>query len=445
MTQFGVVLSALVHAVDHRGIPNEDLARVDPDLAAQYKGNSLTQQLSLEKAWKKLMEPSFKELRRFIYSDEEELHRFRQVLVNSVLATDIKDEELQRMRMERWEKTFRRAAIPTIDDINTRATIVIEHLMQACHIFHTISPWIVYEKWSSRQFEEMRAAFRSGRSNDDPSLCWFRNELSNFDNFVIPLAMQLKDCDAFVVGGDEYLNYALKNRQLLAIKGKGMMASLLSKINDGQLLSISQMSSPNSSKLSLKLQKDPDQISKRIQRLVNWDVEMLERMLKTVVAKRNARGERLQFNLSSLVGTCLEFTDVIEFPEFDPSSSIDKLDPDGVDLGDVVILQLRDFVSYVSFGFREDLPFHCFDHSSQKCMMTRKLLLRMANFNSDNMSEQLSLEMHIKTYGISSGTHHSRVLCGDFRSSPQSVSLTVFLCVTRPFPLCQIHWHSLLL
>jgi hypothetical protein len=142
LTQFALVLSALIHAVDHDGIPNSETAKEDPEAAALYKNRSIIEQRSVDKAWKKLMEPEFKALRQSIYADETELKRFRQVVVNSVLATDIDDEELQSLRMKRWEKTFSYGSLNvTPEDVNRKATIVIEYLMQASDIFHTMQPW----------------------------------------------------------------------------------------------------------------------------------------------------------------------------------------------------------------------------------------------------------------------------------------------------------------
>jgi hypothetical protein len=145
LAQFAVVLSALIHAVDHRGISNEDLAKEEPDVVARYKGKSITEQRSLDKAWKKLMEPQFENLRRCIYADKAEKQRFRQVVVNSVLATDIDDEELQALRMSRWKKTFGSNSVDYSEEsINRKATIVIECLMQSSDVFHTMQVSLVH-------------------------------------------------------------------------------------------------------------------------------------------------------------------------------------------------------------------------------------------------------------------------------------------------------------
>jgi hypothetical protein len=45
-------------------------------------------------------------LRRAIYSTKDELQCFRQLVVNSVMATDIVDKELKTLRNARWAKAF---------------------------------------------------------------------------------------------------------------------------------------------------------------------------------------------------------------------------------------------------------------------------------------------------------------------------------------------------
>ena len=47
-----------------------------------------------------------RELRACIYTNAGELKRMRQVLVNSIMATDIFDKDLKAFRESRWEKAF---------------------------------------------------------------------------------------------------------------------------------------------------------------------------------------------------------------------------------------------------------------------------------------------------------------------------------------------------
>jgi 3'5'-cyclic nucleotide phosphodiesterase len=102
------------------------------------------------------MEPQYNEWRATIFTNECERHRFRQLVVNSVLATDIVDKTL---RNARWDKAFKPEQV-TAKDINPRdavyrkATIVIEHLIQASDVSHTMQHWHVFRKWSQRLFKK---------------------------------------------------------------------------------------------------------------------------------------------------------------------------------------------------------------------------------------------------------------------------------------------------
>jgi hypothetical protein len=230
LTQFAVVLSALIHDVDHRGVPNGVLAEEDKYLASVYQNKSIAEQNSVDLAWNTLMEDEFEALRSTIFSDISELKRFRQLMVNSVIATDIFDKEQSKIRKDRWAKAFSVAQTDrTTKDIHRMATIVIEHLIQASDVAHTMQHWHVYRKWNERLFEEMYGAYQNGRTKKDPSLGWAKGEIWFFDFYVIPLAKKLKECGVFGVSSDEYLNYALENRQEWEAKGASIVETLVAK------------------------------------------------------------------------------------------------------------------------------------------------------------------------------------------------------------------------
>ena len=127
----------------------------------------MAEQNSVDLAWNLLMEPTYKDLRGCIYNTQDELDRFRQLVVNSVMATDIADKELSALRKKRWEMAFatnqttettqqiesgeepepKPKPTSTMNDINRKATIVIEHLIQASDVAHTMQHWHVYLKW----------------------------------------------------------------------------------------------------------------------------------------------------------------------------------------------------------------------------------------------------------------------------------------------------------
>lgn len=87
LTQFACAWSALVHDVDHLGVPNAQLIAEGAGVAAAYENRSVAEQNSLVISWMLLMDPKFAKLRSTICSTPEELRRFRELLVNGVMAT----------------------------------------------------------------------------------------------------------------------------------------------------------------------------------------------------------------------------------------------------------------------------------------------------------------------------------------------------------------------
>jgi hypothetical protein len=91
----------------------------------------------------------------------------------SVMATDLGDAELKALRNSRWEKAFANADSSSKaftlessttdsmsgeeashpfkmkrDNINRKATIIIEHLIQAADVAHMSQHWSIYRKWN---------------------------------------------------------------------------------------------------------------------------------------------------------------------------------------------------------------------------------------------------------------------------------------------------------
>lgn len=231
LTQFTVVLSALIHDVDHCGVSNTQLAEENPILAQAYKNKSIAEQNSVDIAWEMLMADDMRELRECIYSDTEELYRFRQTFTKVVLATDIFDKELNDLRQQRWIMAFSEApSTNKQEEINVKATIVIEHLIQASDVSHTMQHWHIYRKWNSRLFSELYKAYREGRMGSDPANSWYKGELGFFDNYIIPLAKKLKECGVFGVSSDEYLSYAIANREEWEHKGQQIVAEMVEQL-----------------------------------------------------------------------------------------------------------------------------------------------------------------------------------------------------------------------
>lgn len=212
LTRFACLLSALIHDIvslleippnisfvaysphafycrrwlqDHPGVPNPQFITENERLAGVYKNRSVAEQNSFDLAWDLLMDDSFSKLRSTICEDASELRRFRQLVVNSVMATDLGDKELKELRNGRWDKAFADAVEAPQEDPrdarNRKATIVIEHLIQAADIAHTCQHWGIYRKWNERLFQECYIAYRQGRAETNPADGWYKGELGFYD------------------------------------------------------------------------------------------------------------------------------------------------------------------------------------------------------------------------------------------------------------------------
>ena len=230
LARFALVFSALVHDVGHSGVPNGQRSTEQPDLANKYQNKSIAEQNSIDTAWNIFMSPSFKNLRRSLFESREERDRFRQLLVNCVMATDIFDPNLKVLRQTRWTKAFAAdSSLLSIEEEGRyKAAIAIEHIMQASDVAHTMQDWEIYRQWNENLFREMYEAYLEGRADKDPSKTWYGGELWFFDNWVIPLAQNLKNCGVLDIVSDLLVKEAQRNRQRWEIEGEKICEEMLS-------------------------------------------------------------------------------------------------------------------------------------------------------------------------------------------------------------------------
>jgi 3'5'-cyclic nucleotide phosphodiesterase len=235
LTQFAVVFSGLIHDVDHTGLSNKELSDMDAPVAVAYDKKCVAEQNSVEIAWSILMEEQFRELRSCIFESSEEKARFRELVVDAVLATDIADKELATLRKSRWDDAF--STSPDSDvgtclvNLNRKATIVFEHIIQASDVSHCMQHWHTYQRFNARLFEERYIAYRKGVAGDKPPWeGWYNGELWFFDNYIVPLAQKLNDCGVFGVSYHELLNYAQANRVEWERKGVEIVEGLRAEV-----------------------------------------------------------------------------------------------------------------------------------------------------------------------------------------------------------------------
>lgn len=210
----------------------------NPKLAAVYNHRSVAEQNSLDLSWDLFMDARYSRFRQVLCPTQADLVRFRQLVVNSVMATDIMDKDLKKLRNDRWDRAFNNEHIPgngtnggspnrATENVNRKATIVIEHLIQASDVAHTMQHWHVYRKWNERLFHEMYKAYLEGRAERNPADFWYEGEMGFLDHYVIPLAKKLKECGVFGVSSDEYLSYAQGNRAEWERRGQEIVSLMV--------------------------------------------------------------------------------------------------------------------------------------------------------------------------------------------------------------------------
>jgi hypothetical protein len=401
LTQFAVVFSALIHDVDHRGLTNMLLMKEKPHIAALYRNKSVAEQNSVDLAWNLLMDPEYEALQDTIFGNNDEFKRFRKLVVNVVMATDIFDRELMGDRTSRWLKAFdkdsRIEELPGEEEASLKATVIIEHAMQVADIMHTMQHFHSYQRWNERLFEEMYEAFRSGRSKKDPSIDWYEGEIWFFDNCVIPLSQRIKGCGVFGVQGDDCLKNAVENKKEWTVRGGDIVRELIAKIhkkNEMAAIATGDDEKKNEQKeqqLEKEKKPDPDK------HLVEWNADLFKRMLRQVLAHRMAEGQECKEGMLSLANTMKEgstvrdeITRIIDLPLFDKKTSKLKVDPDSIELSKAVEDQLRDYVSFIASMYRDN-QFHNFKHASNVTMGANKLLSRKFLFFTAAAAGFLSL------------------------------------------------------
>jgi len=125
--------------------------------------------------------------------------------------------------------------------------------------------------------------------------------------------------------------------------------------------------------------KEPEtkSLSPKLNRLVRWNADVLVRLLKAIVARRNAtqdlgatshipksayhhpHSNETDFNRS---GTVLsEVKEIIALPKFDVRAVKNQQDPRTIELDHVVVDQLISYITIIASLYREN-PFHNFEH-----------------------------------------------------------------------------------
>lgn len=149
----------------------------------------------------------------------------------------------------------------------------------------------------------------------------------------------------------------------------------------------------------------------RNDRLIEWNVDTLLRLLKQVIAYRNAKyydeGCVSVIDVSdAILPTKQSFLDevaeIIALPEYDSMTTKRTQDPEDVEVSSEVVSQLRAYVIGIASMYREN-AFHNFEHASHVMMSVIKLLSRIVAPNEiDCDTDDEAATLHDHTFGITS-------------------------------------------
>lgn len=151
-------------------------------------------------------------------------------------------------------------------------------------------------------------------------------------------------------------------------------------------------------------------VSARTARLIEWNVDVLKKVLQQIRVRRVALGtdkEKFEDPQDSFDGSILdEVKEIIRLPNFN-SSIEDAAEKDPIELDPTAVEQLRAYITMISQLYREN-PFHCFEHASHVTMSVTKLLSRIIAPDGKNLGGKddevgnVAARLHDHTYGITS-------------------------------------------
>jgi len=128
-----------------------------------------------------------------------------------------------------------------------------------------------------------------------------------------------------------------------------------------------------------------DALDEKLERLVDWQVEVLSSLIRQIIALRNVTKERISSNTSTSVlvksnfegGTVLdEVKEIIQLPAFDAELVSRQQDPNSIELEYEISTQLHDFVHEIAEAYHHN-PFHNFEHASHMTMTLVQLFSRV--------------------------------------------------------------------
>jgi hypothetical protein len=217
--------------------------------------------------------------------------------------------------------------------------------------------------------------------------------------------IQVSTATADLLKAAKKLHWLTPREEMVEAKGKGMMSTFwVEPKNVAASVTAGSTATRSNSIASGTDAMDSSRISSQTERLLNWNIDVLERLLKKIVSRRSAIGRDrstgiINWNRPHESMVLNEVKEVIKLPEYNSKYTDTHEDPDSIILDNRIRLQLREYVTAIAATYSDANPFHNFPHASHVAMSVAKLLSRIVGPDQDFESQQ---QLHDHTYGITS-------------------------------------------
>eukprot|EP00980_Cylindrotheca_fusiformis_P030347 scaffold24674_cov127-Cylindrotheca_fusiformis.AAC.1 len=213
--------------------------------------------------------------------------------------------------------------------------------------------------------------------------------IAGFSKWVVPRSHKI-----FVKGKGEMQTYWMKRGTSSSGKHAPKASEMRSDMSTVDETAIDDSDMTEGAGSDLDLDIDSVDGMTKMERLVEWNVEVLASLLQQIVASRGDIGNQstLERKLSSVENSVVcqkgstvleEFTPIIPLKRFGVEELKSRRRPSSIDIGDEVKSQLRNFISSIAGMYREN-AFHNFEHASHVTASVKKLLARIVNTAEGN-------------------------------------------------------------
>ncbi|KAL3762038.1 hypothetical protein ACHAWU_002134 [Discostella pseudostelligera] len=143
LTKFAFVFAAMIHDVDHQGVPNTRLVVEKDPLVEQHGRTSVAEKHSIQIAFQTLCESTYDEFRSTIFSSPDDYLHMHRIVTNVVVSTDIASPERMHSTTMRWQAAFSRPVPKTVRSSVGRLSLAGKSPLSEIATVHASKPQLV--------------------------------------------------------------------------------------------------------------------------------------------------------------------------------------------------------------------------------------------------------------------------------------------------------------